>query len=73
MSIKLQKKLSGSKERQDLMDEVSRMNSDDYTTLSVKVPKKLHKEFKGLVGFKGDNIQETVRELLEDYVKDNRV
>jgi len=73
MSIKLQKRLSGPKERQALMDEVSKTDDGDFSTMSVKIPKKLHMEFKGLVGFKGDQVKDTVIELLEGYIKDNRI
>ena len=73
MSIKLQKRLNGPKERKALMEEVSKTDDMEFTTMSVKIPKKLHMEFKGLVGFKGDQVKDTVIELLEGYIKENRV
>ncbi len=73
MSIKLQKRLNGPKEQRELMEEVSKIDDEKFSTMSVKIPKKLHMEFKGLVSFKGDQVKDTVIELLQSYIKDNRI
>lgn len=63
---------SNSQGREQVIKEAQKTNDEDLTTLTFQVPKKLHNEFRGITGFKGEKMKDVISRFMQKYVDENR-